>query len=395
MPITESKSKEKWFIEEDKRFNDAQIEPKNNNENWDFDGLRIVQRQYNTHFFHHYTAKFIPQIPQNVIKQFKNTKNDIVFDPFLGSGTTMVEGKLSGHPSFGIEINPLAIKIARAKVTPVDFETVDAFCNWLLNKRREQEKPKNVKLFKDSHLWFRDDVAYAIYNILQKISDYEDDTKNFIEIALSDHLKGASNALMHRTMPTLPDGDTYIDRKHYDRKINNKTRKIDLYGRVFAQLLNMKAALRYMLLKSNDVRAEPILGDSRKLCDYLSKLDINRVNVTVTSPPYWNAQNYQKLHYLSFQTFDLKEPNFGEIGRDKYSYLKDMECVISQLSQISKGHFAFVIGEDTNGGELHKKLFEMIVLNDFTPVKQIRRKISNQVGFTKSIPYEWIFIFKK
>ena len=39
------------------------------------------------------------------IKQFRK-KNDIVFDPFLGSGTTIVEGKLLGHSSYGVEINP-------------------------------------------------------------------------------------------------------------------------------------------------------------------------------------------------------------------------------------------------------------------------------------------------
>lgn len=384
---------ERWYTIEDERFQNAQITPKDNN--WDFDGLRIVQRQYNTHFSHHYTAKFIPQIPQNIIKQFKKSDNDIVFDPFLGSGTTIVEGKLQGHPSFGIEINPLAVKISKAKVTPVDFDLVDKFCKWLSDKRKEQEKPKNIELFKGSHLWFRDDVSYAIYNILQKISDYDEDTKNFIEIGLSDHLKGASNAIMHSTIPTLPDKDVYIDRKHYFRAVNNKTRRIDLYGRVLMQILRMKYALRYLLIRSENVIAEPILGDSRKLCNHLSKFDVNKVNITVTSPPYWNAQNYQKLHFLSFQTFNLKEPKFDEIGRDKKSYLEDMGKIIEQLSQVCKGHFAFVIGEDTNGNEFHKKLYDLIVMNDFDPVKNIRREISNQVGFTKSIPHEWIFIFKK
>src|SRR3990167_1765066 len=92
-------TKQKWYEIEHERFEQAQIQP--TKDNWDFDGLKIIQRQYNTHFFHHYTAKFIPQIPQNIIKKF-GKPNDIVFDPFLGSGTTIIEGKLSGHPSYGI-----------------------------------------------------------------------------------------------------------------------------------------------------------------------------------------------------------------------------------------------------------------------------------------------------
>lgn len=383
----------RWFQIENEMFTNAQIKPKDNN--WNFEGLKIVQRQYNTHFFHHYTAKFIPQIPQNVIKQFRKG-SDIIFDPFLGCGTTIVEGKLLGHPSYGIEINPLGWKISKAKVIPIDFNKFDKFMKWLSEKRRYGDKKKeDVTLFKGSNEWFRKDVSSAIYNIMEQITDFDTNTKNFIEIGLSDHLKGASNAMMHKTIPTLPEKSTYVDKKHYNRVVDNKTRKINMYGRVYNQLKRMRFALEYFLLKNSDVPAVPILGDSRKMCDLLSQHGINEVNITVTSPPYWNAQNYQKLHWLSFQLFKLKEPKFGEIGRNKQEYLKDMNKIIEQLSQISKGHFAFVIGEDKNGGNLHKKLHEMTVSNGFEPARTIKRKLSNQVGFTKSIPNEFVYIFKK
>src|SRR3989344_5280083 len=131
----------KYLQIERERFNRAQIMPRG--DNWDFEGLKITQRQYSTHFFHHYTAKFIPQIPQNIIKMY--AKNDaIVFDPFLGSGTTVVEAKLAGHKSAGIEINPMGLKIINAKVANVNYNKIKEFLKWLSAKRFEKEKIADI-----------------------------------------------------------------------------------------------------------------------------------------------------------------------------------------------------------------------------------------------------------
>ena len=382
-----------YLKREHERYNNAQIQPKR--DNWDFTGLKITQRQYNVHSFHHYTAKFIPQIPQNIIKQFRK-KGDVVFDPFLGSGTTIVEGKLLGHSSYGIEINPLSIKIANSKVNLINFNDLNNFLKWISFKAKfKDEKIEDISLFKGSEEWFRKDVGFAIYNILEKIKNLNDKTKNFIEIALSSHLKGISNAMMHRTIPTLPKSSIYVDRKHYDRKIDNSDREINVYSRVLSKLIRMKAALEYLHLHDGNTSAIPILGDSKNLCQNLDEEGVSEVNIVVTSPPYWNAQNYQQLHSLSIKLFGLKEPEFNEIGRDKKSYMKDMEKVVNQLSQVTNGTFAFVIGEDTSEEKLHEQLFNMILSQGFKQHRSVRRELSNQVGFTKSIPHEWIYIFKK
>jgi len=64
------------------------------------------------------------------------------------------------------------------------------------------------------------------------------------------------------------------------------------------------------------------------------------------------------------------------------------------LAQIMKGTFAFVVGEDRGEEKYHEKLHEIICSRGFTPIKAIRREITNQVGFTKSIPHEYIYVFK-
>jgi hypothetical protein len=64
---------------------------------------------YASHNLHSFPAKFPPQLPRTFIKELTGP-GDLVLDPMVGSGTTIVEAFLSGRRSIGFDINPLAIK---------------------------------------------------------------------------------------------------------------------------------------------------------------------------------------------------------------------------------------------------------------------------------------------
>lgn len=55
-----------------------------------------------------YPGNWSPYIPRNVIKRYSN-KGDIVLEPFLGSGTTLIEAKLLGRKGIGVDINSYGI----------------------------------------------------------------------------------------------------------------------------------------------------------------------------------------------------------------------------------------------------------------------------------------------
>ncbi len=76
-----------------------------------------------THGLHRFAAKYIPQVPAWALDNF-GSRTSVVLDPFMGSGTTLVEGILRGGTNIGIDIDPLARFIARAKVTPADHEQI-------------------------------------------------------------------------------------------------------------------------------------------------------------------------------------------------------------------------------------------------------------------------------
>ena len=355
-------------------------------DDWDFAHLGMKETQGSTHFFHHWTAKFIPQIPRRVIERYTE-RGDVVLDPFMGCGTTLVEAARLGRDAWGTDINPLAVMIARAKTAPIDHASLSEFIGWLREAERNPDRhgARSAALFEGSEEWFREDVARAIRAIRTRARRLEEETRNFVLIGLSDLLKGMSNARMDRTIPSLPKGPRYKDKKHYWRLVDNERRKIDPFARVRAQLQRMQRALKELHGEATG-RAEPRLHDARDLAA-LGR----RAQLAVTSPPYWSAQNYQKMHLLSFKVLGLKEPGRAEIGRRAQDYLPDMEAVIRQLTEVLEGHFALVIGESKDG--IHEAVRDMCVDHGMRLTATHERRVINHAFFAKAVKREFVYVF--
>ena len=74
---------------------------------WDF---RTADTKYSNHGFHSYPAMMIPQIARRLIETY-GAKAEVLLDPFMGSGTALLEATLHQNfrKAYGIDINPLAL----------------------------------------------------------------------------------------------------------------------------------------------------------------------------------------------------------------------------------------------------------------------------------------------
>lgn len=88
-----------------------------------------------THGFYRYPARFSPLFARAVIKRFTEP-GDIVLDPFMGGGTTLVEARALGRRAIGADINALAVFIAQVKTTfysEVDLVEVGSWAEGLVD----------------------------------------------------------------------------------------------------------------------------------------------------------------------------------------------------------------------------------------------------------------------
>jgi hypothetical protein len=82
-----------------------------------------------THNLYKYPARFSPLFARCAIETF-SSPGDIVLDPFVGGGTTMVEARLAGRHAFGADISSLAVFLTSVKCIPLSESEVSAVEGW-------------------------------------------------------------------------------------------------------------------------------------------------------------------------------------------------------------------------------------------------------------------------
>ena len=83
-----------------------------------------------THNFYRYPARFSPEFASAAIRSLSEP-GDIVLDPYMGGGTTIVEAIAAGRKAYGNDLNSLAVFITRAKTTFIDNQDADEIWDWV------------------------------------------------------------------------------------------------------------------------------------------------------------------------------------------------------------------------------------------------------------------------
>lgn len=92
---------------------------------------------YASHSVHAFPAKFPPQLPKLFIEEL-TSPGDVVLDPMMGSGTTLLEAYLSGRRGLGFDIDLVAFMLSKAKVTFLDSHRVAELAQQIVNSARHR-----------------------------------------------------------------------------------------------------------------------------------------------------------------------------------------------------------------------------------------------------------------
>ncbi|MDD7318962.1 MAG: DNA methyltransferase [Prevotella sp.] len=162
------------------------------NDMWSF--KEADTKEY-THCYHTYPAMMIPQVARTLIKEYRpEGKLDLILDPYMGSGTTLVEASLAGINSVGTDLNPLARFMTSVKTKHYNYN------NLLMQFREIQShlifySEKNVKIrnfdrISNYSFWYNEETLMKLSYLSQLIENVED--KDFFNVALSETIREVS-----------------------------------------------------------------------------------------------------------------------------------------------------------------------------------------------------------
>ncbi|MFX0209222.1 MAG: DNA methyltransferase [Candidatus Hodarchaeota archaeon] len=223
-----------------------------------------------TRTFYSYPAKFLSKLPHGLIKRFSK-KNDLVFDPFVGGGTTGLEAMLLERQFIGYDLNPFAILVSNVKTTHLNSETLHGFLNSILSQQKKLIVPKSDVLDKEDKICLGMKISHEINSLFESILINSRKTafRQFFELALIHSIK-------------------IVGRRDFEFKKNWKKASI-------LPIFERKA--RKMIREISSLPKNPKFIPVFKLASNNQvELERNSVDLIVTSPPYKDKDvEYQQI----------------------------------------------------------------------------------------------------
>jgi DNA modification methylase len=268
-------------------------------------------RPHPLHAIHAFAAKFPAQLPRYFIEGLSDP-GETVLDPMAGSGSTLLEGWLTGRNVIGVDLDPLAARQCRAKTTWVDPRVIEETGQRVLSDARrrvevghpletfraELDDPTNTFL----DYWFLPETQVELSALVPAISEETGPVlRNLLEVLFSATIVTKSGGVSRARDLAHSRPHRVADKRPRSpfRMFENQVRQA---SRAFAETPDMDGA-----------GADFIAADSRNL-----PLADNSVDLIVTSPPYANALDYMRAHKFSLVWLGQQ---VGELGNLRGKYI--------------------------------------------------------------------------
>ncbi len=260
------------------------------------------------HRWFKYPAGYSYKLVEQAFKVFCIGPGQGVYDPFSGTGTTILTAKQHGINGVGIEAHVFVHWVAETKLYS-DFGAAD-LSQWVAKTLREVRRkigrglPKSVNLAD-----VFPELIYKCYHpvdleVLYLIREYGSEIEsrphqNLFKLALTDTLRSSS---------TAGTGWPYIA----PRESNGHGPPRNAFAVFQKILLSMVADLEMVIGKTQPCTIQNILGDSRKREALVAD---ETLDLAITSPPYLNNYDYADRTRLEMYFFGLAS-SWSDITRD-------------------------------------------------------------------------------
>jgi hypothetical protein len=241
-----------------------------------------------------YRACFKPQLRAFFIDRFTKP-GDVVYDPFMGRGTTVVEAALAGRIPAGCDINPLSAVLARPRLSPPTAEEVEARLA-VIDLSHAVSYPTELEVFYHSDT-LREICALREYLMAREQAGTIDAVDRWIRMVAVNRLTGHSPGFF--SVYTLPpnqaasvSSQTRINARRRQTPPRREVRTL-IAAKTRSLLSDCDSETRKMLLRSTQ-RARLLTGSAHATPQLASR----SVSLVVTSPPFLDVVNYAADNWL-------------------------------------------------------------------------------------------------
>jgi DNA modification methylase len=298
------------------------------------------------HDIHPYPAKFIPEIPTHALELVDVP--GAVLDPFCGSGTTLVEAVRARRAAIGIDLNPIATLITRAKLsgwTKNDFEAWPTHRERLLSAALSGDsatlETARSAIPRLDH-WFTNESQHVLAGATAYIRGVDDEPWR-------DRLAAALSSVVVRA--SRQESDT-----RYAAIEKNMT--IETFVQWLARAVDRVAsAASELASQAGAVDAAVITGDATLLT---KEVEAGSVAAAIFSPPYPNAYEYwlyhkYRMYWLGFDPIAVRaneigaRPYYSGSGRlTEMDFAAQMRPVLAAIERaLIPGGICFIIVGDS------------------------------------------------
>jgi hypothetical protein len=291
-----------------------------------------------------YRACFKPQLPRFFIQRLTQP-GDIVYDPFMGRGTTLVEAAILGRVPFGNDVNPLSVVMTRPRLTPPCLPQVDARLR-KVSLDNPADTPAELLVFYHSDT-LREISSLKRYLLDRRRTGDLDALDDWISLVALNRLTGHSPGFF--SVYTLPPNQAVSVKSQL--KINEK-RNQKPPRRDVAELILKKS--RQLLGDVDDSMRVSLARVAKDAClltgpaKATPRIPSNSVALVVTSPPFLDIVQYAVDNWLRcwFLGIDPKSVRLT-VPRKLADWQTAMNRVFQELHRVLKpgGHVAFEVGE--------------------------------------------------
>ncbi len=289
------------------------------------------------HGFHAYPGRMHPETARRLVREAP--RGGTVLDPFCGGGTVLVEALLEGRAAIGLDINPLAVRLATLRTTRVGARERRALIELAA---RTGERARAIGYAPAPSAaeaeWFAPHVLRELAALRAALSELQRTDKAFLELVLSSILIKMSRQSSDSSLAKL-------DKRHAPGFASR------LFVRKTEELAGRLAELE-ALVPRHAPRVEVLRGDARELRGIADA----SVDLVVTSPPYGGVYDYaafqaRRSAWLGFESA-LNQAGSQEIGqrsRAGRGFVRELSEVLRSLRRVLRaGHPALlVLGDGT------------------------------------------------